>query len=182
MKRIGALSVGLAVGLVLSVTSCDDGSEASEEEDTGPARECGDEWPEVEKDESVESIMDDWGLPCLSDEDCVGALGPDATCVTNILNVYDLPGGYCSKLNCELPDSNTSFVLDAEDCSAEGGIACVGVSGIYTVCAEPCASDSECGRQGYACTVMPNIGGADDPTFCLMNPDDCCTSAAGECA
>jgi hypothetical protein len=178
MQRLSVLALGLTLGLGASVVACDSG----EEEDTGPSRMCGEEWPDVEKDPNVESIMDDWGLPCMSDADCVDAIGPDAACVTNILGVYDLPGGYCSKLSCELPNSQTTFVLDAADCSADGGIACVGVAGVYTVCAEPCTSDSECGRVGYACTVMPNIGAEGDPTFCLMNAADCCTTDSGECA
>lgn len=140
---------------------------------------CGDEW--AEKDGSGTSIMDEWGAPCMADAECVAILGDGASCVTNILGVYDLPGGYCSKLNCQLPDNTTSFVLDAEDCSADGGIACVGVQGIYTVCAMPCDSHNQCQREGYGCRIMPNIGADGDPTFCLMDAVSCCTTESGEC-
>ncbi|NVB41267.1 hypothetical protein G6O69_25735 [Pseudenhygromyxa sp. WMMC2535] len=192
MHRFFALTSSLTFALLLT-TACggDDGSEESTDSnaesaeeagetadetdtggDTGGEDVCGSEW--AEKDGTTTSIMDDWGLPCLSDDECVTALGDGATCVLNILGVYELPGGYCSKLGCELPDNQTTVLLDAPDCDANGGVACVGVAGTYTVCAEPCSTSSECGREGYGCRIMPLIGQEDDQTFCLMDPVDCC--------
>ncbi len=165
-------TLALTLGIVLG---CDSGGEGDDE--TG--RVCGEEWGE--KDGTTASIMDSWGAPCMTNAECETVLGAGAECVTNILGVYDLPGGYCSK-PCQLPGTDVSYELDDMECDPNGGIACVGVQGVYTVCAMPCESDSQCGREGYACTIMPNIGADGDPTFCLMNSKDCCTTDSGECA
>lgn len=199
MNRLGVLTTGLALLGLLCLPACDGGGDEGSDEasdgtdsadgmddtagdtagDTGGMLACGDEW--AEKDGMTESIMDDWGLPCMSDADCTAALGDTAVCVTDILGVYELPGGYCSKLDCELPDNLTTFVLDAEDCDPNGGIACIGVAGTYTVCAEPCDNSSQCGREGYGCRIMPNIASEGDPTFCLMDPEACCAIEGGGC-
>ncbi len=174
-----------AVALSFSLAACgDDGgsedssstsadsSESSEGEsgDTGPSA-C--EMDFVTKDNpSAEDAMTDFGTPCSTDADC-SALGTGATCYTDVLGVFELPGGYCSK-PCALPDTNTTFINDAEDCDPNGGVSCVGAAGVFTACARPCSEDSNCSREGYGCVRMPVISGPDDQTFCLMNEAECC--------
>jgi hypothetical protein len=134
--------------------------------------ECGSEW--AEKDGTTASIMDVWGAPCTSDADCMQALGADGICVLDILGVYELPGGLCTK-NCQLPDASTTFVEDATDCDEMGGVSCVGGKDLFSVCMIPCTDSSQCGREGYGCRTMPTLASEGDPTFCLMNVADCCT-------
>ncbi|KIG17978.1 hypothetical protein DB30_02193 [Enhygromyxa salina] len=141
---------------------------------TGDA--CGTEW--AEKDGVTESIMTTWGAPCMQDADCQALLGDDAICITDIIGVFALPGGYCNKA-CSLPDAQTTFVLDSVECDPEGGIACIGAQDLFTACAPPCESSSQCGREGYGCQPMPIIAGEGDPSFCLMNTEDCCLAAEG---
>ena len=188
-----SLSVGFAL-LLAPVACTDDGGTDDNADDNGTTTDtndtgdtdttdagavCGQEW--AEKDGTTPSIMEDWGLPCMDDAPCIAALGDGGKCVTNILGVYDLPGGYCAKEGCALPDNVTTFVLDAPDCDPNGGIACVGVQNVYTVCAKPCENSSQCGREGYGCRIMPNIAMETDQTFCLMDPDDCCSIGPGQC-
>ena len=174
------------VPLVLTLACDGGGSEAEESaEATGDgdgdgSQPCGTEWAE-KTDPSVASVMDMWGAPCTEDSECVGILGEGGVCVTNILGVYDLPGGFCSKY-CELPDTNTTFVHDAADCDPNGGVTCVGAKDLFTACIIPCESSDQCGREGYGCRTMPTLASEGDPTFCLMSPADCCTTSSGECA
>ena len=149
--------------------------------DGDASQPCGTEWAE-KTDPSVASIMDVWGAPCTSDDECVAIIGDGATCVTNILGVYDLPGGFCSIENCQLPDTNTTYIHDATDCDPDGGVTCVGAKDLFTACIIPCTSNDECGREGYGCRTMPTLASEGDPTFCLMSPADCCTTTSGECA
>ncbi len=177
MTRPLALILGFGFGLLCSVSACDKGSD--DEGDTGPEKnECGTEW--AEKDGTTPSIMDDFGAPCMADADCEGVLGAGAICVTNILGVYDLPGGFCSR-DCDLPDTMTTFEHDSAQCDPNGGVTCVGAQGLFTACIRECTSDSECGREGYGCRIMPTLAKQDDPKFCLMNTVDCCTTDSGEC-
>lgn len=182
MIRPLSLLFGFGLGLICSVSACDSGGSDADEEggdETGePTNECGTEW--AEKDGVTASIMDAWGAPCMVDDDCVPLLGDGAVCVQNILGVYSLPGGYCSR-ECSLADTSVSFELDSADCDPNGGIACVGVEGAFTACAPPCDSHDQCGREGYGCRLMPNIAAEGDPNFCLMNAADCCTTDSGEC-
>lgn len=187
MLRLGSLTASLFFAAALSLTACDNGDDdggTDEAADGSDGAEeggvCGEEW--AEKDGTTPSIMDIWGAPCTTDEDCAAIPGGDGVCVDNIVGVYDLPGGYCAKLGCELPDTSTSFVPNAMDCDPNGGVSCAGIQGVYTICGLPCTSDSQCGREGYGCRIMPNIGKEGDEAYCLMNPDDCCTSASNECA
>ncbi len=202
MSRLSALtfSFGLAA-LLLAAPACDGNNDdddtgstgdtagettdttgetetASETGDTGELV-CGDEW--AEKAAGGKDIMGEWGHACTQDDECVALLGDGAACVHDILGIYDLPGGYCSRNGCELPDASTTVVLDSADCSGGGGVACLGVKDIYTVCAVPCSSHDECGREGYGCRIMPNIAAEGDQTFCLMDAQSCCTTDSGEC-
>lgn len=181
MTRAAALTSCLALGLLCFVPACD-GSEADDDTttgETGSGQPCGTEW--AEKSGTGESVMDEWGAPCMQNSDCEPILGADAQCITNILGVYDLPGGFCSKF-CELPDTMTTFVHDSPDCDPNGGVTCVGAKDLYTSCIIPCDTNDQCGREGYGCRTMPTLASEGDPTFCLMNTLDCCSTDSGECA
>ncbi|MFV8749698.1 hypothetical protein ACNOYE_03995 [Nannocystaceae bacterium ST9] len=186
MKRFAVLSLIPALSLFAFACDSDDGDDevadtAGTDEttagETGTDLVCGEEF--VEKDGTTPTIMTAWGAPCMVDADCEGGLGAGAKCITNILGVFDLPGGYCTR-ECSVGSTDVSFVLDDPECDPAGGVACVGIDGSFTACAPVCASDSECGREGYGCTIMPLIGAEGDPTFCLMSADACCT-APGSC-
>lgn len=181
MMRLAALTSCLLLSclVVACATPDEEGETNAEGETTGPeVNPCGTEW--VEKTGTEPSIMDEWGAPCTTDDECVPILGDGAVCVQNILNVYDLPGGFCTKY-CELPDTNTSFVHDAPDCDPNGGVTCVGAKDLFTACIKPCSSDDQCGREGYGCRQMPTLAQAGDPEFCLMNVYDCCSTDLSQC-
>jgi hypothetical protein len=112
-----------------------------------------------------------WGAPCMTDDECVTLLGAGGMCLMQAV-VYELPGGYCSKV-CTLTDNMTRVVPDAADCSPDGGVDCIGQSAVnFQQCAVPCTDDSDCTRDGYICRLMPLIGQDGDPKYCLMQ--DCC--------
>lgn len=48
--------------------------------------------------------MKTYGAPCDTDTDCQALLGPNGTCIKDILGVYALPGGYCTTF-CVFPIS-----------------------------------------------------------------------------
>jgi hypothetical protein len=179
MMRLAALTSCLLLSCF--VFACDKSEdESNDEETTGPLPEpCGTEW--AEKEGTADSIMEVWGAPCTENVDCMPTLGADGVCVENILSVYDLPGGFCTKVECELPDSATSFVHDAVDCDPAGGVTCVGAKDLFSACIIPCSDSNQCGREGYGCRAMPQLASEGDPTFCLMNPVDCCATANGQC-
>src|SRR5690606_686683 len=144
MKRPLALLLGFGLGLLSSVSACDGGSGNEEDGETGNQKnECGTEW--AEKDGMTPSIMDTWGAPCATDADCVPLLGDGAVCIQNILGVYDLAGGYCTR-SCSLPNTSVTFEHNDPDCDPNGGVTCVGVEGAFTACALPCDNHSQCGR------------------------------------
>ena len=183
LRHTFGLSALLAASFLLFAPACDAGADEDTDDTantttTGSGVPCGTEW--ADKDGTTPSIMDEWGAPCLQDEDCMPILGEGAVCVQNILGVYDLPGGFCSKY-CELPDSSTTFVRDAPDCSADGGVTCIGAKDIFTACIIECESSDQCGREGYGCRPMPTLAAEGDPSFCLMSTADCCTTDSGEC-
>ena len=165
----------LAFGLSLAVTvacSGDDGDGGGNPDACYADREAM-------KGPTSGDLMDAWGSPCETNEDCVAVLGEGAIC-DNLAVVYELPGGYCTKpcIVGDDPNVNMSSVeLDDPDCDPNGGVHCVGANGIFSRCAPPCSSDAECTRDGYFCTRMPQISEDGDPTFCLM--DECCE---GDCA
>lgn len=175
----------LLCAVALTLTACgtdsgsDDSTTSADATTTGEAGETGDSGGNACSMDFVEKpngdaadLMVDFGAPCTTAADC-SALGADAVCYTDVLGVYELPGGYCTKV-CALPDTDTTFLNDAEDCMAGGGVSCVGAAGIFTACARPCSEDSECSREGYGCVNMPVISSPGDQTFCLMNKDECC--------
>ena len=173
MTRPLALLFGFGFGVLCSVSACDSGHD-----DKGEKNECGTEW--TDKPGVEPSIMDDFGAPCMSDADCEPVLGADGICITNILSVYNLPGGFCSR-ECDLENTSVTFEHDSAQCDPNGGVTCVGAQGLFTACIRECTSDDQCGREGYGCRIMPTLAKADDPKFCLMNPVDCCTTDSGEC-
>ena len=178
-----ALHACLALGLLWLVPACDGGGgddEAADSSgDASGGQPCGTEW--ADKSGEAEDIMGEYGAPCLQDSDCTPILGDDGVCVTNILGVYDLPGGFCSKY-CELPDAGTSFEHNNVMCDPNGGVTCVGANGLFTACILECETSDQCGREGYGCRTMPTLAAEGDPKFCLMSPTDCCTTDSGECA
>jgi hypothetical protein len=115
------------------------------------------------------SVMEEFGHPCTMDSDCTAILGPDGKCLKDILGVYALPGGYCSKL-CMLPDANTAYVPNDATCGP--GVYCIGADGYFEGCVIECTDNSQCPRAGYECRIMPQIGVDGDPKFCLMTEDN----------
>jgi hypothetical protein len=120
---------------------------------------------------SSDPVTETWGAPCTTNQDCIDLIGDPAAVCDFTAVVYELPAGYCTK-PCVLPDLETRFILDDPACSAEGGVACLGVMGTFERCAIPCTSSDQCNREGYECRLLPLIGVEGDPTFCLM--PDCC--------
>lgn len=118
---------------------------------------------------SGNSVMEEFGHPCMSDADCAAVLGPDGVCLKDILGVYSLPGGYCSKL-CMLPDANTAYVPNDATCGP--GVYCIGADGYFEGCVIECTDNSQCPRAGYECRIMPQLGADGDPKFCLMTEDN----------
>lgn len=122
-------------------------------------------------DGTTDPIQLTWGAACNTDQDCIDLIGdPDVICETEAV-VYELPGGYCTK-PCVLPDATTQWVDDDPTCSADGGVACVGLKGMFERCGLPCTDDQQCNREGYLCRPFPLIGMPDDPNMCLM--PECC--------
>lgn len=117
------------------------------------------------------NLMESWGAPCSSDDECTALVGEGAVCLNDILDIYILQQGYCSKL-CELP-ADKLYVKDDPTCGT--GITCLGQDGFFETCAPECTSDDECQRDGYTCQTLPTIGSEGDPKFCLMATQ--CTKA-----
>ncbi|MBZ5708825.1 hypothetical protein [Nannocystis pusilla] len=111
--------------------------------------------------------MSEYGHACADDDECVAILGAGAVCLTDVLGLYELPGGYCSKL-CELPPQ-TPYVFDDLTCGR--GVVCIGADGYFEACAVECEANSECPRDGYECRLMPTLGLSGDPRFCLMTDE-----------
>ena len=105
------------------------------------------------------------GHPCATDDDCIAIVGAGGVCLKDVLAMYDLPGGYCTK-SCPLPDFDTHYAPDHATCGA--GVHCIGVMGFFEACAVECFDDGECPREGYECRLLPQIGMPGDPMFCLM--------------
>jgi hypothetical protein len=116
-----------------------------------------------------QGLMSHYGAPCETDADCMELLGATGVCLKDILGVYALPGGYCSTY-CKLPDQQTTYILDAPDCTMMAD--CLGLMGYFEGCAHVCTDDAQCPREGYECRQMPQISNPDDPEFCLMTEDN----------
>lgn len=123
-----------------------------------------------------ESLQATWGAPCTEDSECVALLGEGGVCLTEAV-IFELPGGYCSKL-CTLPEGSKYSIGDPQ-CDPGGGIDCIGQAPLFEVCAPPCTSDSQCTRDQYSCRNFPLIAEEGDPTYCLM--PDCCQESCDAC-
>lgn len=139
------------------------------------AMSCPLDQPVDTTDGASDPLMETWGAPCSTDDDCVALLGEGAECA-DMAVIYELPGGYCTK-PCSLPDTETTVQLDHPDCDPNGGVACVGQKPLFEQCILPCTDDQQCNRDGYYCDLMPMLGKETDPTFCLM-PECCETSCS----
>jgi len=91
--------------------------------------------------------------------------------------IFELPGGYCSKL-CTLPE-DTNYSFDDPQCDPTGGVDCIGQAPLFEVCAPQCKQESQCTRDGYICRTFPLISEEGDPTYCLM--PDCCQDSCDAC-
>ncbi len=181
-----ALALSLALPFALSSSGCagdDSASTASDTQTTnetnatGTASDSDSETGNVDvktqlcgtgdkAEGSGANLMEKWGAPCTSNDDCVALAGEGAECLENILDIYLLPQGYCSK-PCSLPNSDTQYVDNDPMCG--DGMTCLGAVGFFETCALPCTSDDECQRDGFSCQLLPQIGAEGDPKFCLMN-------------
>lgn len=175
-----ALAHTLTFVIVTTLVACpaDDGDTGTPD-DTGAdgAEMCPDGDFGMGTDGQTNDVMQTWGSPCETNEDCVAVLGEGATC-EDMAVIYELPGGYCTK-PCSLPDANTRVVEDAMDCDPAGGVACIGQMGFFENCAVLCTDDAQCSRDGYFCRQMPMISAEGDPKACLM-PDCCEGTCEGE--
>ncbi len=79
----------------------------------------------------------------------VTILGEGGVCLTDILELYDLPCGYRSKL-CELPP-NTAYVPD--DAIRGEGVTCIGADMYFEGCVVECTDNADCPREGYECRI-----------------------------
>lgn len=123
-----------------------------------------------------EDLQTTWGAPCIEDSECVALLGEGGVCLTEAV-IFELPGGYCSKL-CTLPEGSKYSIDDAQ-CDPAGGVDCIGQAPLFEVCAPQCTGDSQCGRDQYNCRNFPLIAEEGDPTYCLM--PDCCQESCDAC-
>lgn len=162
----GPTDGGTTVGTTAPTTSTGSGSTA----DTTDASTTGGPTTDAGTSESTGTDagkMAEWGHACANDDECVALLGAGAVCLTDVLGIYELPDGYCSK-TCELPPQ-TPYVPDDPACGR--GVWCIGADGYFEACAVECDDDSECPREGYECRIMPTIGQDMDPKFCLMTDE-----------
>ncbi|MCA9661385.1 MAG: hypothetical protein KC486_23800 [Myxococcales bacterium] len=172
-------ALALALGGCSGDDSSSSASETSSDSNSSTSNSGGSETGDVmtqlcgsgEKTEgSATNLMESWGAPCTTDQECVDLIGEGGTCLENILEIFVLPMGYCAKL-CELPDSDTKYVENHPTCG--DGQICLGAKDFFEACAVPCESDDECQRDGYTCQILPMGVGVDgDPKFCLM-ADNC---------
>lgn len=170
LRRLLSLAPAFGLSLLIGAGACDS-KPAGDAGTTGEGPACEDEWVEKPDLETTEDISTHWGSACSTDADCAHI--EDGECFLDTIDVYEIPGGVCSK-RCDLPDSGTTVVLDDLNCDPDGGVACMGAKGVFSACLPPCTSNSQCGRAGFGCIRMPVISAAGDASFCLMNPDACC--------
>ncbi len=177
-----------AMALALCFSSACDGGDA---EDTGATSAtsgdgdgdgdgdeggvCGEEWASKDpmSGEPPLQPVQGFGAPCETDADCTEIAGGAGSCVTEILGMFEVPNGICTITDCTVP-SDTFYVPDSTECSDMGGIDCVGIVGNFTACLPTCSNNDQCNREGYGCRLMPLIGAENDPTYCLMDAQDCC--------
>ena len=87
------------------------------------------------------------GDPCTSPDDCQAPAGLQAECLTNLLNMIELPGGYCTA---------SCTPGDPDPCAPDG--VCYGMQ-MMAYCLKPCTDNSECRQdEGYVCTDPLSAG------------------------
>lgn len=177
---VALLALSLQLPIACTTDDTDDSGEGSAADDTnGEVDELGCAAGAVGMgtDGATDPLMQTWGAPCTSDQDCIDLIGdPEAIC-DSMAVVYELPGGYCTK-PCSLPDMQTQSVLDDPGCDPNGGVACIGVMGTFERCGIVCTDDAQCNRDGYICRQLPLIALPEDPSMCLM--PDCCLDSCTE--
>jgi hypothetical protein len=95
------------------------------------------------------------GDPCATVGECGGIGGGlPAECLTSLMGMVTLPGGYCTA---------TCTAGDPDPCAGSGGV-CVNAM-IASYCLKPCATVAECREaEGYTCSAPPTGG---EGTYCL---------------
>ena len=181
----------LALLLAASLVACDSGDDSESASDgystdsagdgdgdgDGDGLACGEEWTEKDPMSGAEPLQPykGFGAPCTSDADCGEIANGNGVCVTDILGLFEIPGGICTVLNCS-PGEDPAFpyLIDSPECDESGGVDCIGIPGAFTACLPSCTSSDQCGREGYGCRLMPLIGAVDHPSYCLMDSEACC--------
>lgn len=168
----------VALGSACTTTDANDDESSADETANSPNElGCAADLPNETTDGSTNPLMQTWGAPCTTNQDCIDLIGdPDVICEVEAV-VYELPGGYCTK-PCVLPDENTQWVFDDPMCDPAGGVACLGLKGMFERCGLPCDDDQQCNRDGYTCRNFPLISMEGDPRMCLM--PDCCVDSCAE--
>jgi hypothetical protein len=92
------------------------------------------------------------GGPCSTAADCESPEGLTAQCLTDLITIIVMPGGYC-----------TAQCQDVGDCGP--GAACVDLS-IVKFCIKTCSSAADCRQdEGYYCDIIPYT--SDPNTYCI---------------
>jgi hypothetical protein len=92
------------------------------------------------------------GGPCTTAADCDAPEGLTAQCLTDLITIIVMPGGYC-----------TAQCQDLGDCGP--GAACVDLS-IVRFCIRTCSSAADCRQdEGYYCDIIPYT--SDPNTYCV---------------
>jgi len=92
------------------------------------------------------------GGPCATADDCVVPEGLTAQCLTDLMTIIVMPGGYC-----------TAQCQEVADCGPDA--ACVDLS-IVRFCIRTCSSVADCRLEdGYYCDIIPYI--SDPSTYCI---------------
>ena len=171
---IAALSIGLSVPAALGA-GCAESTVGPEDEmteempsievlDLAPEIELvGDIPPDVATDLPYDPDLTDprpdegslhsaIGGPCVTAADCEPPEGLTAQCLTDLISIIVLPGGYC-----------TAQCQDVDDCGA--GASCVDLS-VVKFCIKTCSSAADCRQEdGYYCDIIPYT--SDPNTYCI---------------
>lgn len=94
------------------------------------------------------------GDACSAPEDCSGISGLEAQCMTNLGEIVQLPGGYCTA---------TCTAGTPDPCDPSGGV-CVNVM-VGSYCLKPCTNASECREPDYTCSAL--LIGENSATYCI---------------
>ncbi len=90
------------------------------------------------------------GDPCTAPSDCEAPTNLQAKCLTDLMGMVQLPGGYCTA-SCTPPGQN-----EPDPCAPDG--VCYGVQ-FMGYCLKPCTDDTDCRQdEGYVCTDPMSAG------------------------